>query len=589
MEEDPMEKEKEEAASSSSSYSSSPIHHLILLNDLPRLRSLFSSSLPKLLPPSQIHTPSESLHQLHLSSQASALLDNRDRVPNRDTPLHLAVRLNSPSPILRLLLLSGADPSLQNASGWTPLQLSLCLRRPKPLSLLLLRHHRVSAYAKFRRRLPLLLDRLAAVPDFYMELSFRFESSLIPFLSAVAPSDVYRCWKRGADLRVDTTLAGFDGLRVRRADQSFVFSGSAKRLVVLDRGRKQARDAFQGLDDEAAAAADDGEEDGLVEDASAYRPGLDITRAELVKVKNWRGKERAESVGEWKAKVYEVKDVVFSFKTMKAAREEEERLLELELDEDAEDGFLVAEIPPMPHPVPARRSCYERGRFGGVDAVLPPAVGVGKGRRSLDVLPEEGMRWEKAAAAAEVEMGGKIKEKELVKSLRPMVWLTEDFPLKTEELIPMLDILANKVKAVRRLRELLTTKFPPGTFPVKVSIPIVPTVRVIVTFTKFVNLQPSEEFFTPLSSPRHLTTPEDDEHRKEKAETGAHKSPWLRWSNSSAPKPSVTRPNSVSPSQVVNHVDPFSIPSDYTWVSMKDESKRAKKARSRKGNKKETV
>ncbi|KAJ6823808.1 ankyrin repeat domain-containing protein 13C-like [Iris pallida] len=576
-------KEKEE----SSSYSESPVHQLILLNDLPRLRSLLSSSLPKLLPPSQIHTPSESLHQLALSSQVSAVLDNRNGVPNRETPLHLAVRLNSPLPVLRLLLLSGADPSLQNASGWTPLQVSLCLRRPKKLSLLLLRHHRLSAYAKFRRRLPLLLQRLALVPDFYMELSFRFESSLIPFLSAVAPSDVYRCWKRGVDLRVDTTLAGFDGLRVRRAEQSFIFSGAAKKLVVLDRGRKKAKDAFEGLDGTAEDGEEDcevedgeEEEDGMVEDASAYRPGLDITRAELVKLRNWRGKERVEAVGEWKAKVYEVKDVVFSFKTMKAAREEEERLMELELDEDAEDGYIVAEIPAMPPPMPARRSCYERGRFGGVDKA-PSIVEVGKGRRSLDVLPEEGMRWEKAAAAA-AEVGGKGKEKELVKSLRPVVWLTEDFPLKTEELIPMLDILANKVKAVRRLRELLTTKFPPATFPVKVSIPIVPTVRVIVTFTKFVNLQPSEEFFTPLSSPRHLAVPEDDEHR-----SGAYKSSWLRWSNKSAPKPSVTRSNSISPSQVVNHVDPFSIPSDYTWVSMKDKSKRAKKARSRKGKLKE--
>jgi hypothetical protein len=49
------------------------------------------------------------------------------------------------------------------------------------------------------------------------------------------------------------------------------------------------------------------------------------------------------------------------------------------------------------------------------------------------------------------------------------LWLTPDFPLKTEELLPLLDILANKVKAIRRLRELLTTKLPLGTFPVKVN------------------------------------------------------------------------------------------------------------------------
>jgi hypothetical protein len=59
-------------------------------------------------------------------------------------------------------------------------------------------------------------------------------------------------------------------------------------------------------------------------------------------------------------------------------------------------------------------------------------------------------------------------ESEYKKGLRPVLWLTPDFPLKTDELIPLLDVLANKVKAVRRLRELLTTKLPTGTFPVKV-------------------------------------------------------------------------------------------------------------------------
>lgn len=61
-------------------------------------------------------------------------------------------------------------------------------------------------------------------------------------------------------------------------------------------------------------------------------------------------------------------------------------------------------------------------------------------------------------------------ESEYKKGLRPVLWLTSQFPLQTDELLPLLDILSNKVKAIRRLRELLTTKLPPGTFPVKVCI-----------------------------------------------------------------------------------------------------------------------
>ncbi|KAF9606214.1 hypothetical protein IFM89_023669 [Coptis chinensis] len=91
-------------------------------------------------------------------------------------------------------------------------------------------------------------------------------------------------------------------------------------------------------------------------------------------------------------------------------------------------------------------------------------------------------------------------ESEYKKGLRPILWLSPNFPLQIEELLPLLDFLANKVKAIRRLRELLTTNLPPGTFPVKVAIPVVPTIRVLVTFTKFEELQPLDEFSTPFKS-----------------------------------------------------------------------------------------
>ncbi|XP_010923866.3 uncharacterized protein [Elaeis guineensis] len=555
-------------------YAHSPAHYAVALGDMTRLNRLLSA-LPQLAHPSQILTESDSVVQERIADEIAAVVDRRD-VPRRDTPLHLAVRLDRPAGASALAA-AGADPSLQNASGWTPLQEALCLRRRR-LALLLLRHHRLSAWSKFRRRLPPLLAALRRVPDFYLELAFHFESSLLPFLSRAAPSDTYRIWKRGADLRADTSLAGFDGLRVRRADQSFLFLGSGSgsggggaapshlppgSLLVLDRARKEIHDAFEGADSPSPGP----DESDIVADASAYRPGLDITAAELVGRTNWRRREKTEMVGEWRARVYEIHNVVFSFKTMKAVEEAEEEFLPLELREDDEEGFLVAEIPDLP----PRHSCYERGKFGNR---VPEGRETGR-RRSVDVPHQGG-----AAMAARV---GKSKEKEMVKSLRPTVWLTEDFPLKVEELLPLLDILANKVKAVRRLRELLTTKFPPGTFPVKVAIPIVPTVRVVVTFTKFVDLQPPEQFFTPLSSPRLFSVPEEEEHHKAEK----HKSSWLKWSNTTA-KTSVTRPKSVSASQVVDHVDPFTIPSDYTWVDINSKNRRLKKSKSRKGNQKET-
>lgn len=61
-------------------------------------------------------------------------------------------------------------------------------------------------------------------------------------------------WKRGVDLRADTSLAGFDGLDVHGAEQSFLFVGSGGggdatpshlppgSLLVLDPARKEIHD-----------------------------------------------------------------------------------------------------------------------------------------------------------------------------------------------------------------------------------------------------------------------------------------------------------------------------------------------------------
>nr|DAD47295.1 TPA_asm: hypothetical protein HUJ06_017232 [Nelumbo nucifera] len=46
-------------------------------------------------------------------------------IPHRETPLHLAIRLND-SFTARTLIVIGADVSLHNASEWNPLQEVVC-------------------------------------------------------------------------------------------------------------------------------------------------------------------------------------------------------------------------------------------------------------------------------------------------------------------------------------------------------------------------------------------------------------------------------------------------------------------------------
>ncbi|KAJ0093938.1 hypothetical protein Patl1_25914 [Pistacia atlantica] len=108
----------------------------------------------------------------------------------------------------------------------------------------------------------------------------------------------------------------------------------------------------------------------------------------------------------------------------------------------------------------------------------------------------------------------------------------------------------------------------------QVAIPVVPTIRVLVTFTKFEELQPVDEFATPPSSPTAAG-------RESPSLTQSTSSSWFQWIK--APY----RPSSStggSSSRIENIQDPFAIPQDYTWITAEAKKKRMQeKSKSKKG------
>lgn len=61
--------------------------------------------------------------------------------------------------------------------------------------------------------------------------------------------------------------------------------------------------------------------------------------------------------------------------------------------------------------------------------------------------------------------------------------MSRDFPLTTEMLLNVLEVIA-PFKHFTKLREFVTLKLPNG-FPVKIDIPILPTVSAKITFSQF--------------------------------------------------------------------------------------------------------
>ncbi|KAJ0967362.1 hypothetical protein J5N97_024279 [Dioscorea zingiberensis] len=642
-----------------SKYAHSPVHKAVITRDYGALKRILSS-LPRLADPSEIRTEAASIAEEEKADAISAIIDRRD-VPNRETPLHLAVKLADATAV-EILMTAGADWSLQNEQGWSPLQEAICTRE-EALAKIIVRHYQPLAWAKWCRRLPRVVAAMRRMRDFYMELTFHFESSVIPFISRIAPSDTYKIWKRGSNLRADMTLAGFDGLRIQRSDQTILFLGDGSEdgkvppgsLCMISHKDKEVMNALDGAGAQATEAEIQQEVTAMSQ-TNIFRPGIDVTQAVLLPQLTWRRQEKTEMVGPWKAKVYDMHHVVVSVKSRRVPgavmddeffspsnendtesedyddilTEEERKQLENALKMESPDIIVDENL--ANDSVTHRRSCYDRkeipiedvsscsssssevkndkkGWFGnwgkrgqsqkldGQKKMVPPRSSlcidekvsdllgdsptrIQKGRHSMEISVRsedfrKGRDKESKKSGSSSENGHRrkegSKESEYRKGLRPVIWLSPNFPLRTEELLPLLDILANKVKAIRRLRELLTTKLPAGTFPVKVAIPVVPTIRVLVTFTKFEELQPVEEFSTPPSSPGS------------KSPMVQSSSSWFHWIK--APYRS-NYPSALGPSsRVEDFQDPFMIPSDYTWITPEAKKKKMQesKGKSKKG------
>ncbi|GMH11300.1 hypothetical protein Nepgr_013141 [Nepenthes gracilis] len=629
-----------------SKYAHSPAHLAVLHRDYTGLQRIIAA-LPRLAKAGEVNTEAESLSAELQADEFSAVIDRRD-VPGRETPLHLAVRLRDPI-AAEILMAAGADWSLQNESGWNALLEAVCTREEQ-IAMIITRHYQPHAWAKWCRRLPRIVASVARIRDFYMEISFHFESSVIPFIARIAPSDTYRIWKRGSNLRADMTLAGFDGFRIQRSDQTFLFLGDgyssedgsvslpSGSLIVLSHKEKEITNALDGAGAKPSEA-EVSHEVALMSQTNTYRPSIDVTQAELVPHLNWRRQERSEMVGNWKAKVYDMLNVMVSVKSRRVpGAVTDEELFDVDddrlangVENDDFDGLLTAEekrqldcalrmensedlLEDEDH---GDKGCHEDGlggssencesngvvkekkswfgwnKKGAKNALDDPEDP--KGMKKLSKMTPEGgnHRIVDCQSSSEIQKddpgdaknrkdksskkkkkkgsSGESKlESEYKKGLRPVLWLTPDFPLKTEELLPLLDILANKVKAVRRLRELLTTKLPHGTFPVKVAIPIVPTIRVIVTFAKFEELQPTDEFSTPLSSPAHL---QDVKSNDSEGPTS-----WMSWMRGSR---GVQSSDSSESRCYRDDIDPFHIPSDYTWIDANEKKRRMKGKRAK--------
>ncbi|KAG9274605.1 ankyrin repeat domain-containing protein 13C [Astyanax mexicanus] len=382
-----------------------------------------------------------------------------------NTPLHLAVMLGHKE-CAHLLLAHNAPVKVKNALGWSPLAEAISYGDRQMITALL-RKLKQQSRENVENKRPRLLKALWELGDFYLELHWDFQS-WVPLLSRILPSDACKIYKQGMNIRLDTTLVDFSDRKCQRGDLSFIFNGEAPRaeaFTVLDNEQK----VYQRIHHEDSEMDTEEEVDILmgsdIYSATLSTKSISFSRSQI----GWLFREdKTEKVGNFVGDFYTVKGLVLESRKRREHLSEEDILRNKAIMESLSKGGSLSE------------QSFEPVR-----------------RQSLSAPEPNTLSWEEyisAEVGKAPPLGREQVCKENRKNFKATVAMSRDFPLGIESLLNVLEVIA-PFKHFNKLREFVQMKLPPG-FPVKLDIPVFPTITATVTFQEFRYTEFEESVFT---------------------------------------------------------------------------------------------
>lgn len=374
-----------------------------------------------------------------------------------NTALHISTMLGHRE-ATALLLAHNAPVKVKNAEGWNCLMEAVSYG-DRQIITTMLRNLKAQSRESLTSRKPHLLKMLSELGDFYLELKWDFHS-WIPLLSKMLPSDLCKIYKHGTSIRLDTTLVDFNERSWERGDLSFIYNTasdkkSKEHLVILDNKAK----VFQRIRHEESDTELDEEVDVLMSsDVVSAQMSTKPIRFERI-VSGWFFKhERSELVGDYNADYYSVEGMSLVTRKRREHLTAEDIKKNKAFMQNLAVGSTMAddEFKSLQH----RKS-------------LPPPVRT----------PATWEEYITAASGNPPPLGRPQIIKQTTKSFKAVIAMSEEFPLSVDVLLDILEMVA-PFKHLNKLRRFCQARLPPG-FPVRVEIPLLPTISAKVTFQKF--------------------------------------------------------------------------------------------------------
>ncbi|OWA49954.1 Ankyrin repeat domain-containing protein 13A [Hypsibius exemplaris] len=443
------------------------------------------------------------LRRLCINLQNKDLMEERD--PHGRTPLLLAVCLDY-FECAQVLLENGAvcGNSVRSPDGWSAVHEATCTGDVELLSLIL-QYRDFQRLALIRDLDTDLLGKLREVPDFYVEMRWEF-ASWIPFVARLCPYDICKIYKKGANVRLDTTLVGFENNSWTRGKRSLMF---------VERNGEMAfheidHDARIVRTEKSAAPPSDVSDDAFMQLQSAIptdavlqqrmRTPVMLTSLDSASIKFerarsgflWRS-DKVEEVSGHACKVFAASNVTF------VTRSRTEHLT------DNDKKALREEL--AKNPLNGLFSSASKGPVDGTEPSLatePDVPLVSEEQRIFNpttVTCEE--YFDESVELGDRDIGRPKHLSKRQKSFKANLWLCDEYPLSLrEQVLPVIDMMASTNAHFAKLKDFITLHLPSG-FPVKIEIPLFHVLTAKITFE---NIYGS---LTPVESVTYTAPAED--------------------------------------------------------------------------------
>lgn len=408
------------------------------------------------------------------------------------TPLMLAVTLGHTDCAV-VLLHHEANVNTENTQGWSVVQEAVGTGNPELLQMVLARRD----YQRYCNRvagIPELLHKLKQAPDFYVEMKWEF-TSWVPLASRMCPSDTYKVYKQGSNVRIDTTLLGFDHTNWQRGNRSYVFKGQndgATMMEVDHETRKVYVEHMKLISDDNVQLMEPSEEGILARLTSPIvTTYIDTDKISFERNKagiwGWRS-DKSEVINGHECKVFNASNVELITKTR------------LEHLSEADKARARAPRTPLQSFLGIAEQQHE-------NATTSQEEYNNVGNPS-NITAEEYFDPEVDLNGRDIGRPKEVNTK--IQKFKATLWLSEEYPLSLQEqIMPIVDLMAISSSHFAKLKDFIQMQLPAG-FPVKIEIPLFHILNARITFGNIFGLDQEVPHVGHLQETNRMTCLVDD-------------------------------------------------------------------------------